>query len=308
MNSIKVSIVIPTRNRSRDLSRCLEALAEQTFPLEQIEILIADDGSTESLAEPMATGDRLKLPVRFLRQDPRGPAAARNLGIRAATGEIIALTDSDTLPDRQWLARLVEALESHPEAVGVEGQVRADNDGEFDPLGEGPANRAGGVFLTCNCAYRRQTLIAAGGFDETYPFPAYEDTELAACMQMHGTIIWQPAALVVHPQRPLTLRAVIKKLYHWEYILLMGLRYGYLGWRKYPVRHPRGRVAILSVAALPLAKFRTALQWVTKRPAAALKLVGFGLVESLGALVIVVPRALFGNFNDRLARRRYLDQ
>jgi hypothetical protein len=83
---------------------------------------------------------------------------------------------------------------------------------------------------------------------------------------------------------------VIKKLYHWEYILLMGLRYGYLGWRKYPVRHPRGRVAVLSVAALPLAKFRTALQWVTKRPAAALKLAGFGLVESLGALVITPCR------------------
>ena len=61
MNSIKVSIVIPTRNRSRELSRCLEALAEQSFPLEQVEILIADDGSTESLAEPMATGERLML-------------------------------------------------------------------------------------------------------------------------------------------------------------------------------------------------------------------------------------------------------
>lgn len=308
MNTIKVSIVIPTRNRGGDLSRCLAALAGQTFPLDEAEILIADDGSTESLAEAVATGESLKLPVRFLRQEPRGPAAARNLGIRAAAGEIIALTDSDTVPDREWLSRLVEALESHPEAVGVEGQVRADNEGEFDPLGEGPINREGGVFLTCNCAYRRSILVTAGGFDETYPYPAYEDTELAACMRMYGPIVWQPAALVLHPQRPLTLRAVIRKLHHWEYILLMGLRYGYLGWRRYPVRHPRGRVAVLSVIALPLAKFRTARQWLTKRPAAALKLAGFGLVEALGALLIVVPRALFGNFDDRLVRRRYLER
>jgi GT2 family glycosyltransferase len=304
---IEVSIVIPTRDRADDLRDCLTALAGQTYPLGRVEILIGDDGSTADLTETIAIGRALGLRVRHLRQAPGGPAKARNLGIRAARGPIVAMTDSDTRPDPAWLAELVAALRNHPEAVGVEGQVRADNEGAFDPLGEGPSNREGGVFLTCNCAYRRESLVAAGGFDETFPFPAYEDTELAARLQQFGPIVWQPTAIVIHPQRPLTIRAVLKKLHHWEYILLMGLRYGYLGWRRYPVRHPRGRVAVLSVIALPLAKFRTSLRWVGRRPWAAARLAGLGVIEALGALLIVVPRALCGDFSKRIPRGRYLD-
>lgn len=305
---LAVSIVIPTRNRAADLRRCLDALAAQSYPLTEVEILICDDGSTESLAETIAAGERHGLRLRHLRQEGRGPAAARNLGIRAARGAIIAMTDSDTRPDREWLARLVGALQRHPEACGVEGQVYADNEGEFDPLGEGPHNREGGVFLTCNCAYRRDALIAAGGFDETFPFPAYEDTELAARIGELGPIIWEPAAIVVHPQRPLTIRAVLRKLHHWDYILVMGFRYGYLGWKRYPVRHPRIRVALLAVLALPLAKLQTSWRWMWRKPAAAARLAGLGVVEALGALVLVVPRALGGDFRRRIPRGRYLDE
>lgn len=303
----EVSVVIPTRNRAADLGRCLTALAGQSYPLAQVEIIICDDGSTESLAEPLATARSLGLPIRCLRQEPSGPAAARNLGIRAAEGPVIALTDSDTVPDQEWLTKLMAALARSPHAAGVEGRVVANNEGQFDPLGEGPDNRTGGVYLTCNCAYRRTALVAAGGFDETFPFPAYEDTELAARIIESGPIVWQPEAVVVHPQRPLTVRTVIRKLHHWEYVLIMGFRYGYLGWRRYPVRHPRIRVALLAVFALPLSKLRKALDWAGRRPLAAAMLAGLGLVESIGAVVIVLPLALFGDFRNRILRRRYLD-
>lgn len=305
---IDVSIVIPTRNRAGDLRRCLESLAGQSYPLSRVEILICDDGSTEPLAETIKAGKELGLPLYHLRQEPAGPAAARNLGIRAARGEIIAMTDSDTIPDRSWLGSLIDALRSHPAAVGVEGRVEASNQGEFEPLGEGPVNLEGGVFLTCNCAYRRSALVAVGGFDETFPFPAYEDTELAASISQFGPIIWQPQALVLHPRRPLGVATVLKKLHHWEYVLLMGMRYGYLGWKRYPVRYPRLRVALLSVIALPLSKFSTAWQWAGRSPRAALKLAGLGLVEALGALWLVAPLALCGNFRHRVRRLRYLDE
>lgn len=307
MSQIEVSIVIPTRNRKEDLGRCLLALAEQEeYPLSRAEILVCDDGSEESLEEAIEAGRRAGLAIEHLRQEPKGPAAARNLGIRHARGAIVAMTDSDTLPDRRWLSMLMRTLSQQPEAVGVEGLVQADNEGQFDPLGEGPSNREGGVFLTCNCAYRRTVLVEVGGFDETYPYPAYEDTELAARAQQLGPIAWQPEAIVIHPQRPLTARAVLKKLRHWEYIMLMGFRYGYLGWKRYPVRHPRWRVAVLSVIALPLAKFKTAGRWVGRRPLAAMKLCGLGLVEAAGALALVVPKALFGRFDHRIPRRNYL--
>src|SRR5262245_36542607 len=306
MSAIEVSVVIPARNRAPDLRLCLESLAAQDFPPSSYEALICDDGSEEEISKVVDEFRQTGLDVRYLRQPPRGPAAARNLGIRHSKGRIVAMTDSDTLPDRSWLKKLYEALTGDPEAVAVEGKVFASNEGEFDPLGEGPTNRSGGVYLTCNCAYRRETLIEVGGFDETFPFPAYEDTELAARAQQLGRIIWEPEAVVIHPQRPLTLRAVLKKLRHWEYVLLMGRRYGYLAWKRYPVKHPGRRVALLSVVALPTAKFKTAMRWIGRKPKAAAKLFLFGIVESVGALIVVAPMALLGPRKERVSRRRYL--
>jgi glycosyltransferase involved in cell wall biosynthesis len=306
MSDVEVSVVIPTRNRAEDLKACLRALAAQDFPCESYEVLVCDDGSEEDIGEVVAEFRRGGFEIRHLRQEPKGPAAARNLGIRHAKGSIVAMTDSDTLPDRMWLRKLSEALANNPDAVAVEGRVYAANEGEFDPLGEGPSNKSGGVYLTCNCAYRRDVLLRIGGFDETFPYPAYEDTELAARAQQIGRIVWGPEAVVIHPQRPLTLRAVLKKLKHWEYVLLMGRRYGYLAWERYPVRYPGLRVALLSVVALPAAKFKTATKWVRRRPKDAVKLFLFGLVESVGALTTVAPMALFGGRQKKIARRRYL--
>jgi len=306
MSEITVSVIVPTRNRPEALRQCLLALAAQDMPLNKFEVLVCDDGSDEDVRSVAEQAQQTGLRIRYLRQTPRGPATARNLGIRHAEAEIVAMTDSDTLPDRAWLRNLVEALNAHPEAVGVEGKVYAENDGEFGPLGEGPTNLTGGVFLTCNCAYRREALFQAGGFDESFPYPAYEDTDLAARTGQLGKILWQPNAVVLHPQRPLTLRAVWKKLHHWEYILLMGYRYGYLGWRHYPVKHPRLRVAALATIALPLAKFKTAWQWRGRSPKTALTLAAFGVVEAFGALVLVAPKALFGRHRDKAIRRMYL--
>jgi glycosyltransferase involved in cell wall biosynthesis len=284
----------------------LQALAAQDFPHEKYEVIVCDDGSEENISEVVDEFRQAGFEARYLRQEWKGPAAARNLGIRNARGAVIAMTDSDTLPDRMWLGKLHQALERNPDAVAVEGRVYAANEGEFDPLGEGPVNKSGGVYLTCNCAYRRAALFEIGGFDETFPYPAYEDTELAARAQQIGRIVWAPEAVVIHPQRPLTLRAVMKKLRHWEYVLLMGRRYGYLAWRQYPAKYPGLRVTLLSVFALPAAKFKTAVKWIGRRPKDALKLFLFGIAESVGAMALVAPMALFGRLQDKVDRRKYL--
>jgi glycosyltransferase involved in cell wall biosynthesis len=303
-----VTVIIPARDRPKELVEVLTALAAQDLPRQRFEILVCDDGSVSNLRFRVEEMKAQGLDVSYLRQPPRGPATARNLGIRNARGEIIALTDSDTRPAADWLTRLVAALEADPEAAGVEGLVRADNDGQYDPLGEGPTNLSGGVYLTCNMAYRRAVLESVGGFDETFPYPAYEDTDLAARVSETGKrILWEPRAVVLHPQRPLTLSTVFKKLRHWEYVLLMGFRYGYLGWKKYPTRHPRLRVVALSTIALPLSKIRTAIGWSMKKPLAALKLVFFAVCESLGALFLVVPRVLFGKYSQRSMRGSFLE-
>jgi hypothetical protein len=88
--------------------------------------------------------------------------------------------------------------------------------------------------------------------------------------------------------------------------MLMGYRYGYLAWERYPVKYPRLRVAVLSVIALPLAKFQIAARWIRRKPQAAAKLAGYGLAEALGALLIVAPKALFGRHREKVTRRNYL--
>lgn len=303
---IVASVIVPCRNRIKELRRCLALLCQQQFPQEKYEVIVCDDGSEEDLESVIREFSGNGLRLVYCRQTPQGPAAARNLGIRRAQGEIVAMTDSDTLPQPSWLAKLCEALAENPQAVGAEGKVYAENEGEHAPLGEGPTNKSGGVYLTCNCAYRRDTLLQAGGFDETFPYAAYEDTELAARAQAFGQIVWQPEAVVVHPERQLTFSGVLKKLRHWEYVLIIGLRYGYLAWKKYPVKYPRLRVAVLSTVVLPLAKLRKACPWFWKKPAVALKLALFSVVESVGAALLVVPRVLLGNYTKRIVRQNYL--
>ncbi len=304
---VEISVIIPARNRSEDLRRCLEALFKQDVPSSRFEVIVCDDGSEEDLVPVVGRMRERGLDVRIVRQPSRGPAAARNLGIRSARGEIIAMTDSDTLPDRSWLCKLWEVLQSDSAAVGVEGRVCSPEDDRYGPLGEGPSNLTGGVYLTCNCAYRKHVLLAIGGFDESFPYPAYEDAELAALVLQVGKIAWQPEALVIHPRRQFTLRTILKKLRYWEFVLIMGYRYGYLAWKQYPVTHPRLRVAALSTIALPLAKLRTAASWIGLQPGSALKLAVFGIVESLGALALVIPKVILGAHSFKAPRRRYLD-
>ncbi|MBI1763074.1 MAG: glycosyltransferase family 2 protein [Acidobacteria bacterium] len=304
--SVQISVVIPTRDRLSALKTCLVALCQQEFPVQSYEIIVCDDGSVEDVGGLVSEFSQAGGNWVYLKQPAKGPGAARNLGIRQARGKIVAMTDSDTVPDPKWLTKIWEALLNHPEAIAVEGRVYAQNEGEFGPLGEGPTNKVGGVYLTCNCAYRRHVLLKAGGFDETFPYAAYEDTELAARVQQFGSIVWQPEAVVIHPERPLTMQGVLKKLRHWEYVLIMGFRYGYLAWRQYPVNHPRLRVALLASLVLPTAKFRKALSWFRVRPIASCVLAFYGLVEAVGAIIWVTPKALFANYASRVIRNNYL--
>ncbi|MBX3166248.1 MAG: glycosyltransferase family 2 protein [Candidatus Eremiobacteraeota bacterium] len=191
------SVIVATFNRRELALRLVDALAGQSLAQECFEVVVVDDGSEDGTAEALEALGHTWL--RVVRQANRGPAAARNLALRHARGNWIAMTDDDTLPRPDWLEQLHQAIQQNPGWIGVEGRTFCPDP---DPLGHWVENLRGGQYITANMAYRREVLEAVEGLDESFPHPKCEDTELAwRCLQ-HGTIGFWPAMEISHPNRP----------------------------------------------------------------------------------------------------------
>lgn len=199
------SVIIATYNRKGLLLRTLEALAAQSLDPDRFEVIVIDDGSSDGTAESLAarTGERL----RVISQSNRGPAAARNRGIREARGNWVVMTDDDTIPGSDWLQQLEIAVTQNPDWVGVEGSTICSDP---DPLGHWVENLRGSQYITANMAYRRELLLELGGLDESFPHPKCEDTELAwRCLQ-RGPIGFWPQMRIEHPNRSQSIHSLLQ--------------------------------------------------------------------------------------------------
>jgi len=188
-----ISVVIPTHLRPALLQRCLDALAQQTIDPAVWELIVVDDAHADAtrlqmrkFAERMGGAPR----VLYLRPNgKRGPAAARNAGWGAARGEVIAFTDDDTIPDRDWLRQGLHAM-AHG-AAAMRGRV--------DVPAQTPAIEPA-EFATANCFVRRSALLEVGGFDERFHRAWREDSDLHFKLLRHyGPVPLAPMAAVQHP-------------------------------------------------------------------------------------------------------------
>jgi glycosyltransferase involved in cell wall biosynthesis len=140
--------------------------------------------------------------VRYIAANgKRGPGAARNIGWRAAQGNIIAFTDDDCIPDPEWLRSGVQALKNGYD--GAYGRVivplpKKPTDYEKDLVGLERSE-----FITANCFYQRSVLELAGGFDEKFTAAWREDSDLYFTLLEHDCKFTHiESALVYHPVRP----------------------------------------------------------------------------------------------------------
>ncbi len=200
----RFSVVLCSYNGGRTIRQTLEELAALDYP--SYEIIVVDDGSTDATAEIAGSFPA----VRVISIPNGGLSAARNVGMNAATGDIIAYIDDDAYPDRQWLRYLATAFRCSAHAAIGGPNIQPPGDGA---IAECVANAPGGpihVLLSddlaehipgCNFAVRRETLQAIGGFDPLYR-AAGDDVDVCWRLQERGeTIGFCAAAVVWHHRR-----------------------------------------------------------------------------------------------------------
>lgn len=209
----KVSVVVCTYNAERTLDSCLASLERLNYP--NYEVIVVNDGSTDASLEIARKYDY----IRLITQENKGLSVARNVGIAAAEGEIIAYTDSDCVADPDWLIYLVDKfLSSGLSAVGgpnlpppedalIPACVAVSPGGPTHVLlNDEVAEHIAG----CNMAFRRAALAEIGGFDPLF-HAAGDDVDLCWRLQDQGyTIGFSPAAIVWHFRRN-TVAAYLKQ-------------------------------------------------------------------------------------------------
>jgi GT2 family glycosyltransferase len=210
----KVSVIVASYNGGRTLKPCMESLQRLNYP--DFEVILVDDGGTDSTAA-MAT---LFPAVRCFRHEANlGLSVARNTGLAAATGEIIAFTDSDCRADEDWLHYLVgELLRGDCAGIGGPNFLPPEDSLVAAAVMASPGGPAH-VMLTdrqaehipgCNMAFYKWALQELGGFDPIFR-QAGDDVDLCWRLQQAGwTIGFSPAGFVWHYRRS-TVRDYLKQ-------------------------------------------------------------------------------------------------
>lgn len=210
---MKLSVVLPTHDRANILKKTLEAYKHQNAQERIVEILVVDDGSTDETASIVSeSANGSGTPIRYLGQENKGIAAARNHGLREAQGEIVLLGDDDIIPLPDMVAEHLAWHERYPEStVAIVGAVPWAPEVHPTPLMKwwglnGLQFRGKEVYwpagLYCNTSVKLAFLKENGLFDERFRWYGYEDIELSYRLTKKGfRMLYNPDCIGHHHKR-----------------------------------------------------------------------------------------------------------
>jgi len=208
----KISVVVCTYNGASTIRDTLEALRDLDYP--SFEVIVVNDGSTDETPQIASN-----YPYRVINEENQGLSRARNTGIAAATGEIVAFIDDDAYPDPHWLRFLaLSFIEGKFAAVGGPNLAPMRDGWRADAIANAPggpnavliSDRTAEHIPGCNMAFRKEALEAVGGFDPRFR-TAGDDVDLCWRLRDRGDVIGYSAAAVVWHHRRRSLRAYWKQ-------------------------------------------------------------------------------------------------
>ena len=258
---MRISIVIPTFNRAKLLAQTLPALAgQQLAPGLSYEVIFVSNGSSDDTGDVLAEAIAAHPGVfRYQRIEPTGgPSAPRNVGIRAATGEVVVILDDDVRPDPDLVQRYAEFHQAHPQPqAAAVGEAYVPEHLLGDPMSlfhVFPYDRIRGqdrvsylYFWTCNVSFKRRFMLEQGMFDEAFLYN--EDVICGHKLNRNGMELhFHPAARGEHLHQLTAAGLPAKGVFtgRWIHATVQALpepeiidRYGVLSPRLPPLRYAR---------------------------------------------------------------------
>jgi len=220
---IRLSVLVPTYDRPGLLRSCLASLADQDAAPGDFEVVVVDDGSGPAVAREVERARERAtnlLGVRLAANS--GPAAARNRAVAESSGPLLLFLDDDVVAAPSLVRRHLEHHDDGDDSLAVLGRVEWHPDLRVTTfmrwldlsglqfayetwLREGPVNPPYAAFYTANLSMTRALFERGGGFDQRFPYAAYEDMELAWRLTAAGLRLeYRPDALAYH-RRGITL-------------------------------------------------------------------------------------------------------
>ncbi len=221
-----ISIIIPSHNRSKLLKNTLQLLNEQTYPRHKFETIVVDDGSTDDTEKTIRQfQDMLDYKLKYISQAQRGPASARNRGIKESESDFVLFIGDDIFPAKNLIEQHITSLRQRPEAA-VLGLVDWSKECEVTdfmhyvaPNGfqfryntiKNPENCDFRHFYTSNISLAKKWLMEES-FDEGFPYGALEDSELSYRLKKKGLRIMFNDKAIGYHFHPMTLESFCHRM------------------------------------------------------------------------------------------------